>query len=131
MTREKLFVCVFPEWYVLQITAEHEHLKDTRHRLQAQDGEYSLKPLHGLYIMALPTGENAESPVCVEVPKPSTDSSRDIRIEIESLLNNYKSDLITIWNDLGKYWKMRGRYDKQMSVSMILTTNYIIKHCKF
>ncbi|OXU29495.1 hypothetical protein TSAR_010098 [Trichomalopsis sarcophagae] len=106
------------EWYVVQITAEHENLKHIRRRVQPEETAYSLKPSHGLYIMTLPTGKNASYPVCVEVPKPCSDSKYDIRTEVESLLNSNKSDLSNIYNNNDLYWKMRRRQNEQMNAAI-------------
>lgn len=115
----------FTEWYLLQITAEHEHLKDIRHRMQPDESLYSMKPVHSLHVVALPTGKNAVHPVCVTLPKPNSGSTYDIRTEIESLLNTNKSDLTAVYNNNDLYWKMRKKQNDTMSVSARLTLFYI------
>jgi hypothetical protein len=101
---------------VIQITAQHEHLKDVRHRMSPDEAMYSLKPMHGLHVIALPTGTNAINPICITLPKPNANSKYDIRIEIETLLNNNRSDLTAAYNNNSLYWKMRKKQNEQMSV---------------
>ncbi|XP_014222062.1 separin [Trichogramma pretiosum] len=102
------------EWYVLQITAEHEHLTEIKHRIQPAEFMYDLKPMHGIHLVVLPTGQNATHPICITLPKPKPVSSYDIRKEIESLLNNNKSDLTAAYNNNEQYWKMRKKQNEQM-----------------
>ncbi|XP_014216044.1 separin [Copidosoma floridanum] len=106
------------EWYVVQVTAVHEPLKDSRHRIQNEEYSYLLKPTHGLHLVVIPTGENAIDPICITVPKPDGDSSYDLRTEIEKLLNNNKSDLTAVYCNKDLYWKMRKKQNDQMSIAI-------------
>ncbi|KAJ8684181.1 hypothetical protein QAD02_019973 [Eretmocerus hayati] len=103
------------DWNIVHITAEHEHLNDTRHRRQQDEAMYSFKTTHSLHITVLPTGKNAMSPICITLPKPNCDSGYDVRIEIESILNNNKSNLTTVYNNNDLYWKMRKKQNDQMT----------------
>ena len=112
----------FSEWHVVQLTSEHEHLTDIMDRRQSQDSNYSLKPTHGLHLIVLPTGKDAINPICLTVPKPNNSSTYDIRLEMETLLNNNKSDLTTTFTNHDLYWKMRKKQNERMKVSI----NYFI-----
>lgn len=121
-----IFFFFFPEWYVLQITTEHEPLTETRHYIQQNEFSYSLKPSHGLHLMVLPTGaNNTMDPICITVPKPNLQSTYDVRIEIETLLNNNKTDLTSSYSNKNLYWKMRRNQNNKMKVSFFLTTKLL------
>lgn len=108
---------MFAEWHIVQITAQHEHIRNFRHRLQPEEAMYSMKPTHGLHVTVIPTGANAMIPICITLPKPNANSTYDIRTEIESLLNTNKSNLTATYNNHNLYWKMRKKQNEKMSVS--------------
>lgn len=112
-----IFHYFFTEWHIVQITAQHEHIKDQRHRTQPDESLYSLKPTHGLHLVVIPTGSNAMTPICITLPKPNASSSYDIRTEIETLLNTNKSNLTAVYNNHNLYWKMRKKQNEKMKVS--------------
>lgn len=80
---------------------------------------YSLKPMHDLHISILPTGKTSDKPICITLPKPSTEAY-DIRKEIETLLNSNKSDLSANYSNNDKYWKMRAKQNIRMKVSIFM-----------
>lgn len=104
---------------MVQITAEHEHLNDIRHRIQPDESLYNLKPMHGLHIVPLLTGSSAIHPFCITLPKPSANSSYDIRTQIETLLNTNKSELTAAYHNTELYWKMRKKQNDQMIVRIL------------
>lgn len=104
------------------MTQQHEHVVDHRHKLSKPGkNDYALKPLNGLHLIVLPTGKNANNPICITMPKPSADSSYDVRVEVETLLNNNKSDLTFTYANNDLYWKMRKKQNEKMSVSILLS----------
>lgn len=98
----------------MQITAAPEFFKDERYRVQPSEYMYSLKPMHQLYVTVLPTGKQAAKPFCIVLPKPNSDY--DIKIEIESLLNENKLKLTTCYGSNSRYWKMRKEQNEKMDV---------------
>lgn len=103
---------------MVQITAQHDNIIDIRNGDNSQSSMYSLKPMHAIHVSVIPTGKNDMDPICITLPKPDN-SVYDVRMEIERILNNNRSDLTTCYSNNDLYWKMRRKQNEQMIVSRI------------
>ncbi|XP_043467216.1 separin [Leptopilina heterotoma] len=115
--QEKLAILP-PEWYVLQVTIQHENLDHYKYNENTGNFLYTLRKTHPIHISIFPTGPNAIEPFCLTLPKPSTNDNYDLRSEIESILNKNKSDLSNSYSNRKLYWEMRKRQDTQMKTAV-------------
>ncbi|XP_033208353.1 separin [Belonocnema kinseyi] len=107
-----------PEWYVIQVTSQHENFADYKYDEYAGNSLYTMRPTHPIHISIFPTGPNAIEPFSLTLPKPITNNSYDLRKEIESILNKNKSDLLNHYSNRTHYWEMRRRQDSQMKTAI-------------
>jgi len=96
---------------MIQVTAQYE--SPTTLRCE----KHISSVMHAIHITILPTGTSDIEPLCITVPRPTTQVSYDICNEIQKLLNGYTSALKTTYTNHKQYWMMRADKNKKMKVN--------------
>ncbi|XP_011692442.1 PREDICTED: separin isoform X3 [Wasmannia auropunctata] len=101
------------EWYVIQVTAQYESPSILRYE------KHTSTVIHAIHITILPTGTSDDiEPLCITVPRPTTQVSYDICKEIQKLLNGYTSALKATHTNLKQYWTMRANQNNKMKTAI-------------
>ncbi|XP_012280741.1 separin isoform X2 [Orussus abietinus] len=102
----------FCEWYMIQVTAQHDHRKFIYNDLQR------LPAMHSIHITVLPTGQQRIPLLCITVPTPKSQSTYDVCQEIHEILANCKFELQAPYSSKQIYWKMRQRQNDRMKTAV-------------
>ena len=85
--------------------------------------------MHAIHITILPTSTSDIDPLCITVPRPTTQVvSYDVCKEIRQLLDGYISALKTTYTNNKQYWTMRVNQNNKMKVDFLNLSNIQVRN---
>ncbi|KAG5330739.1 ESPL1 protein, partial [Acromyrmex charruanus] len=105
------------EWYIIQVTAPYESPTISRYEKRTSN------VMHAIHITILPTSTSDIDPLCITVPRPTTQVSYDVCKEIRQLLDGYTSALKTTYTNNKQYWTMRVNQNNKMKTAISALEN--------
>lgn len=102
---------------MIQVTAPYESPTISRYEKRTSN------VMHAIHITILPTGTSNMDPLCITVPRPTTQVSYDVCKEIRKLLDGNTSTLNTTYTNNKQYWMMRVDQNNKMKVDFFKWSN--------